>query len=175
MAKKGCKRYNRKQAVAEAGQLYAGGSNLQEIMKIMDRSESTVRRYLQEAQAMVKFSEQSAEDFKTTLLERLETLKDRAETFWQEGERAKDNVTKGIAFDKALAVIRTTVDLLSKCGTFEGGKASVTVNILNMKEDDAYSVVERAIENPGFAQALCNLLDAKGYVPDIEGEVEVLE
>lgn len=65
--------------------------------------------------------------------------------------------------------------LLAKVGVYEGDKASVTVNILAMPEDDAYSAVEKALANPEFAQALCNLLDARGYQPDIEGEYKELE
>lgn len=175
MAKKGCKRYNRKQAVALASQLYAKGHSIEEIMKKMDRSHSTVRRYLNENRAIVKFSEQTAEEYKTTMMERVEELRERAEGFWEEGVAAGDPVVKGIAFDKGLSVFRATLDLLTKSGVFEGDKASVTVNILNMPEADAYSVVEKSIENSEFAQALCDLLAAKGYRPALEGECEVVE
>lgn len=67
--------------------------------------------------------------------------------------------------------------LLAKAGYYEGDKASITVNILSMKEDDAFQVVERALDNPEMAQALTNLLAARGYKPQdvIEGEYEVIE
>jgi predicted transcriptional regulator len=177
MAKAGSRRYDRKQAVLKAGKMYAADKSLEEIAKELGRTTRTVRKYLAEIKAISTFEGKSAIEFRDCLLDRLLVLEREAKEFLAEAKKAKDKVARGIAIDKGLGVINSMTMLLAKSGTFEGDKASVTVNILSMKEEDAYRLVERSLENPEMAQALCNLLAARGYKPQevIEGDYEVVD
>lgn len=157
-----------------------------EVAEILGVSKRTVYRYIKSSKdkAVQAFDERMSRDAGAEAKATYDLIK--RETFEQirEAEKKYDDGKlkyKDFAYiwnalmDKVRLTQMSEDTLMGKTGKYTGDKASININILNLPEDDAYGAVERALVNPEFAQALCNLLEAKGFKPDIEGEVKVIE
>ena len=159
---------------------YSGGMTKKELMKKYMVKRRTLDRDLKawEDELMEKLRAHATDDAAAKALTNYYRVFNKAIEMMAMAEEEKDPKAKYQGMRSALSEMRGAQrdmdSLLVKAGYYEGDKASVTVNILSMPEDDAYGVVEKAMEKPEFAQALCNLLEAKGFKPDVEGEYEIL-
>ena len=171
---------------AQAWRLYLKRKSVAEIAEIMGISKRSVYRYVKSSRdkAVLDFEDTMAKDAGAEAKAMYDLIKRDTFEMIREAEQKYEN--GGLKYKDFAYIWNTLMDkvrltqmsedtLMGKTGKYTGDKASVTVNILAMPEEDAYGVVEKAMENPEFAQALCNLLDARGYQPAIEGEVKVLE
>ena len=166
---------------AKEWQEYARGALAKDLAKKYGVSKRTIDKDIatMRDEVMEQIREQASHDAAARALSVYYQVMNKSIEMLEQAEKEPDPKAKYQGMRAALGEMRGAQrdmdSLLVKAGFYEGDKAGVTINILSMPEDDAYGVVEKAMEKPEFAQALCNLLEAKGYKPDVEGEYEVLE
>lgn len=162
---------------------YAVGKTIKQLSKKYKMSPRTIYKDIatMRDQVLEHLKEKASESAAARAITNYHRVLNKSIDMLAEAEAEKEPKARYQGMRAALSEMRGAQrdmdSLLAKAGYYEGDKASITVNILSMKEDDAYSVVEKAVANPEFAQALTNLLAAKGYRAQelVEGEYEVID